>query len=151
VLAGAVLVVGLSGCGQAQEVRDALGYTSQVNRIIAGLDRDQRRLSAESRDFRAPAEVDQGLRRLAQDVERVRVDLGKVRPPSVVAGLHRDLIVSYGRLATPIGRFQVLVRRGRRAAIVAGEAAYRRESDAIQRSIDATLVRINGQLARLSD
>ncbi|WP_157260875.1 hypothetical protein [Patulibacter minatonensis] len=147
----AAAAAGLSGCGQAQEVRDALGYTTSVNRIIAGLDRDQRRLNEESRDFRRPAEVASGLRRLAGDVDRVRADLGKVRPPEVVARLHRDLIGSYGRLSAPIQRFQLLVRKGRRPAIVAGQQAYRRENDAIQRTIDATLVRINAELARLSD
>lgn len=149
------LLVGLAltGCGgQAQEVRDALSYTAEVNRVQAGFERDLRELRAAAGRAEVPADVRRAVDRLSRSITGVQRDLRGIDPPPKVATLHRDLIAAFGRWTPPLQRFRTALRTKRTTAgLRSAQRVFVRDSGSVERGLGVAARRINDRLRRLSD
>lgn len=143
----------MTGCGgQAQEVRDALAYTAEVNRVQAGFERDLRELRAAAGRAEVPADVRRAVDRLSRSITGVQADLRGITPPRKVVGLHRDLIAAFGRWTAPLDRFRTALRTRRtRTGLVRAQRAFVRDSGSVERGLGVAAGRINDRLRRLSD
>lgn len=153
VLAVTAAAGGLAGCGgQAQDVRDALTYTGDVNRVQQGFERDLRDLRLAADRAEVPADVERAVRRLGRSVTGVQADLRRIRPPGPVVGLHRDLIAAFARWDAPLRRFgrALGTRRSARGLRVARDV-FVRETATVERGLSVAARRINDRLRRLSD
>lgn len=144
-------LLALSGCGQAQQVRDALDYSARVNRVLTGFESDLQVLRQRADDAKVPADVDLAVRKLAGSVDGVQSGLRSVKPPPSVTQLHQDLITAFGRWSAPLDRFQRALRTGKRATIIRGKDRFISETAVIQRDVGAVADHINTKLRRLSD
>lgn len=145
--------VALTGCGgQAREVRDALTYTGEVNRVQAAFERDLRELRTAAGRAEVPADVRRAVDRLSRSISRVQADLRGIAPPPKVAGLHRDLIAAFGRWTAPLQRFRTALRKRRTTpALQRAQEEFVRDSAAVERGLGVAARRINDRLRRLSD
>lgn len=143
----------LAGCGgQAQEVRDALAYTAEVNRVQAGFERDLRELRAAAGRAEVPDDVRRAVDRLSRSITGVQRDLRGIAPPPKVATLHRELITAFGRWTPPLQRFRTALRTKRTTAgLRAAQRSFVRDSGSVERGLGVAARRINGTLLRLSD
>lgn len=147
------VALALSGCGgQAQEVRDALAYTGEVNRVQAGFERDLRELRAAAGRAEVPADVRRAVERLSRSITGVQSDLREVAPPPKVATLHRELIDAFGRWTAPLRRFRTALRTRRTTAgLRSAQRVFVRDSGSVERGLGVAARRINDRLRRLSD
>lgn len=152
-LTAAVLAVGGAGCGgQAQEVRDALSYTSEVNRVQGGFERDLAELRAAAGRAEVPADVERAVGRLGRSIVGVQADLRRVDPPRAVASEHRELIAAFGRWTPPLDAFRRALRDRRSAASLRGaRTAFVRDTGRAERELGTVATRINDRLRALSD
>lgn len=149
----ALLGVVLAGCGgQAQQVRDALSYTSKVNRVQAGFERDLGDLRRAADRAEVPEDVERAVARLSRSVDGVQADLRRIDPPSTVTALHRDLIAAFGRWTAPLDRFRrALGSRRTTAALRRARDAFVRDTSAVEQGLGVAAKRINDRLRSLSD
>lgn len=153
VVVAALAASGLAGCGgQAQEVRDALTYTGSVNRVQAGFERDLSELRRAADRAEVPADVERAVTRLSRSVDGVQGDLRRIRPPSTVTTLHRELITAFARWSPPLQRFSRALRARRStAALRRARDAFVRDTATVERGLGVAARRINDRLRSLSD
>jgi hypothetical protein len=146
-------MLALAGCGgQAQEVRDALTYTGRVNRVQANFERDLGELRAAADRAEVRGDVERAVRRLSRSIAGVQRDLAGIRPPATVAGLHRELIVAFGRWDAPLRRFGRALRTERSTAgLRRARDQFVRDTATVERGLGTTAGRINDRLRSLSD
>lgn len=148
-----VLTTGAVGCGgQAQEVRDALEYTGEVNRVQGGFERDLAELRAAAGRAEVPADVERAVGRLGRSIVGVQAELRRVDPPRAVATEHRALIDAFGSWTPPLDAFRRAL-RGRRSPASLGRArtAFVRDTSRAERGLSTVATRINDRLRALSD
>lgn len=153
VLTAAVLAGAAAGCGgQAQEVRDALAYTGEVNRVQGDFERDLGELRGAAGRAEVPADVERAVGRLGRSIVGVQADLRRVDPPRTVATEHRELIAAFGRWTPPLDAFRTAL-RGRRSAASLRRArtAFVRDTGRAERELSTVATRINDRLRALSD
>ncbi|MCW3041658.1 MAG: hypothetical protein JWM31_3563 [Solirubrobacterales bacterium] len=141
----AACLLALAGCGN-DKVRANNAYVAATDRVMQRFNTQFQALQSEFTAVSTPKQDLVTLSRLQDTVDRAAAQLGRVKPPSSIAGLHRTLVARLRSYDAAIATARTGFRVADPAKVAAARTAFSTRLAAVGTAIMATINTINARL-----